>query len=473
VSSLRTSALATSGIVLALAGIGCAVPSEIEDGPVGSTTATLRPNAFVVRTEPESIDEQSLTFVDGRTALAARGPGDVIVGGGREAYLRRIVGVERRADRIVFATEPAALVDVFEHAQVKVAVDGDEIADEGLSTKGYRSPQGAQFFLKLGETKVFGDPSMRVETTIGEFQYRPRLEFDLDIAGASLRSMRFAFRGDLYTKLAAKLTVAGPAKVSSKILPLGRTPQFTFLVPIGPVTVPIVVDMEFYLKAGAEAASGASVSVHQVVTATSTATVGFSCAAGRCGPLSTGAFAFTPSPATLAANGSAKGDVGIAGKINVRAAGVIGPYFTITPYVGLSATRQSSVTQASVRVGVDAKAGGELRILDRFAVGFEGTLFDASRPIASRASGAPKACTTVRTSAGSMRCNHGGLVRQYEAIEACVAAGGGGACFTSTSRYPYVLCGPSSGGGYLCDVDAMHVCLCSDGGLQCFHKHCR
>jgi hypothetical protein len=473
-------------IVLGVSAASCGASPEPEETPIatiasGRSEATLRPNAYAIDVAASVVEEAHLEFArPAGDALLARRPGDAIVGT-KTGFLRKVRAVRATASTVVVDTEPAGLVDVFESAFVHIEAVGVPDVDDGAApdAEGTLRPlsntnsRGAQFFLKVGDTKFSPDPRARVDMTVGEFHYTPRLQFDAQISGAQLRYLRFAFDGDFYTKSAARLAVTGPAYVSQKVLPLGKTPSFTFPVPIGPVTVPIAANMEFYVNASANAGQGSEASVHQVVTVSSRLLVGFECYGTRCAPLGTQNFAFNPSPATVHARGTARGSVGIAGKVNVKAADIVGPFFTVTPYVGIDAAGAGGPTTSNVRVGVKGEAGGELRILDRFAVGFQGSLFDVSRTVATSQSGQFAACRGQATGAGWATCNRSGLVTNYEPLDACVKSGGGAACFTSTSRYRSTLCGTASGGGYTCHLDGMYSCLCHQGGLACFDTYCR
>jgi hypothetical protein len=483
----------------AVASAGCSATTEPANDEIGSlgdtgrSVATLRANAYPVDFVPVDVDEARVEFRRPQAdALLARRPGDTIVGT-RAPFLRKVVSVSANAERIIVNTEPADLVDVFETADVKVEIDGfeDESPSEadapapdadsvvpanglGLQSNSnarYASRNRANFVLDLKE-RAFALAGTRIDMTVGEFRYTPRLQFEANIRGGRVQYLRLVFDGDFYSKFATRLETTGPKNITLYTVPIGKTPSYTFTVPIGPVTVPFVANMEFILAPNVSANDGSRIAVHQVTAITSKMAFGFECRESRCTPIGRNDSAITPSPATLTVSGTARANIGVAGKLNLKAGDVVGPFFSVIPYVGVETTRTTRGSVNDVRVGVRGEGGGELRVLDKFAVKFlQSKLFDVSAPVSTRAGQGSSVCGAQSTAVGSTRCNHSGLVAKYETIEACVKSGGGGACFTAPQSGP--LCGASSGGGYTCNVDAMFACVCHDGGLECFHRHCR
>jgi hypothetical protein len=64
---------------------------------------------------------------------------------------------------------------------------------------------------------------------------------------------------------------------------------------------------------------------------------------------------------------------------------------------------------------------------------------------------------------GHQTCNRAALVTDSASIARCLAGGGGRACLMEDGR-----CGPTSGGGFSCNIENAVDCLCNGGGVACF-----
>jgi hypothetical protein len=467
-------------ILFVASSAACSAGSEPLEDPdsVSNSSATLRNNAYFVAAQPIAIDDQNLEFASG-SELAARRAGEVIVGTGATPFMRKIVRAESAPGKLVFATEPASLVDVFENAEVKVVVDATELLQgEGelpdsvtpeLGTKGTHRG-GANFSWKVPNLGPLTNNSVGLDLTLGELSYAPKLEFDVKIAGAKIDRLKIAFRGNFYTKVAGKLS-ATTSLNWKQTWNFNPNHSFKYEIPFGSFKLPIEARMSYRVEAAITAPS-ATISAHTVASMSADATVGYECAAGKCGPIVQRNFDFQTSPPTIAATGTANTSLELTAILNTKINGATGPYFALTPYLSGRAQGANGQVATSARVGIRGAGGGEVTIFGN-TLGWKGQLFDIGRDVFARTFGAPRACVGKTTTAGSLRCNQSGLVKSYEAAERCVFNGGGAGCFTSTSVAGYQLCGASSGGGYTCDVDAIHDCLCHDGGLACFNKYCK
>lgn len=68
---------------------------------------------------------------------------------------------------------------------------------------------------------------------------------------------------------------------------------------------------------------------------------------------------------------------------------------------------------------------------------------------------------------GVQKCNLAAVKASFSALQNCIKSAGGKTCLTDPVRYPSVLCGPGSGGGYTCKLDDLFACICNGGGQAC------
>lgn len=392
-------------------------------------------------------------------------PGDIIVSEVGAGLLRRVAAVVDRGGARQVETTPAALGDVVEDGafHMQLALYDGEVLPEPRELNG-PTLEGATW--AIGDTKITADAGLDIRVKEGSFYFDPGLFLDFTVKGHQFEEFVIGAYGDMGAELELEIKSDAKAKVSQKVWKIAQTPTFKFVGSIGPV--PVVVTTKLELNLGASFSGKGAVTATQRVGVDGWVDLAASFDGDAWSTLGDHDFSLLQVAPMISASGEVAGKVYLEGKLSFAFYDVIGPTFALQPY-GEVVVQPGSPLSWKTSAGIAGKLGGEVKLTDIYKIGVEATLFDWKQPIAAGKLGAT-VCQSQAGAApwlGAQKCNRAGALANFDALRSCVLGGGGKTCLTDPVRYPSVLCGPGSGGGYTCKLDELFACICNGGGAAC------
>jgi hypothetical protein len=392
-------------------------------------------------------------------------PGDIVVSETGAGLLRRVVAVVERAGERRVETTPAYLGDVVEDGELHLQLalyDGEELPQpRALSGP---TLEGAAW--AIGDTKITADAGLDIRVKQGSFYFDPALFLDFAVQGHKFEQFAIGAYGDLGAELEIEIKSDAMAKVSNKLWKIAQTPTFKFVGAIGPV--PVVVTTRLELNLGASFTGKGAVHATQRVAIDGWVDLAASYDDGAWSTFGDHGFSLLKVSPIVTATGEAVGKVYLEGKLSFAFYDVIGPTFALRPY-GEIGVKSGNSPSWNTSAGVTGRLGGEVKLTDYHKIGVEATLFDWKQPLASGKLGGVT-CQSQAGAApwlGGQKCNVAAVKASFGALHSCIQGGGGKSCLTDPARYPSVLCGPGSGGGYTCQLDDLFACICNGGGQAC------
>jgi len=325
-------------------------------------------------------------------------PGDLLVQGAGQGFLRRVVDVKAADGETVVTTEEAELPELVAqtslHGQFRPFSEGLRLDDDadvgGLVSRNGMLPldqltarTDAQAGLdwsggrvELSPTALVDSGGLHVDITGGHFEFDPSLDLDVDLGWWSIDRFEVMASGTMDAEIGLRLASDGDYEIVDRTMQLWESPRYAWYGWIGPV--PVVVVSRMQLDAAV------SVSTH----GPSSVTVG----AGAGSWVQVGAiyedgwelvgdheFTFRHRGPELVLDTELNARVALEGTLKVELYGVVGPQLQLSPWAQLDADARG---HWSADVGVDGRIGGALSLPWRDDIGIDAELFAWSERLA-------------------------------------------------------------------------------------------
>ncbi len=431
---------------------------------------TLNPRTFIVELDPGAdleVEPDALVFSGVEAdASVRRSAGDIVVGSQGEGFLREVVSVEDDGAIVTLRTRDAFLDDVVVEGEFHESfrpLSEPLSRSEGDVWRSAVTDQGG--YVQLNRTKLLTDGSLSVEAS-GGIGIDPTMHFDATFSGAQVDSFELSVDGQFDADLSVLVRNGGYAKVSHKLLKLWESPRYVWTGFIGPVPVVVTTSVEVSADASVSVDGPLEVELGGVTSSQLQLSAELKDDAWTLGEshdfdvLLEGPFVRTEAETDI--------KVSLAAKLKVRLYDVAGPWVSVKPGVQFSIDGPHDARSWSGELGVEGKFGVAAEFPVKTGVGFEGEFFEAWWPFANGGFGGPTGACGAPFS-GALTCNGGLLESQIDTLQDCIRWGGGAACLIS-GRWP--ACGDLSGGGYVCEMNALFDCLCREGGTACAASYC-
>lgn len=392
-------------------------------------------------------------------------PGDILISEAGAGLLRRVESVEDRGALRYVQTAPAHLGDVIR--------DGDFHLDlnlqDGETLTGWQQSNGATLdgvSWSIPETKLVDIPGLDVRIKKGSFSFDPQLFVDFSVHNLNFTDFVFGAYGDIAADLEIDVVGDGTVTVPLTTWPIAESPTYKFATAIGPV--PVIVTTRIELNVGVSASCKGSFRSTQSIGVDGWVDLAAQYNGDQWSTYGGHEFSVVHSGQKVLATSEFAGRFFVEGRVVFAFYDIVGPTVALRPFAEMAVQPGKPPTWSS-SLGLQGRAGGEIKFNDVYKIGLDAPLFDWKHPIASGKLGLT--CQSQVGSApwlGSQKCNRAGALENLLGLESCIKGGGGKTCLTDPKRYPSVLCGPGSGGGYTCKLDDLFSCLCSGGGQACF-----
>jgi hypothetical protein len=329
-------------------------------------------------------------------------PGDFLVHGAGQGFLRRVVDVKAVDGETVVTTEEAELPELVAqgglHGEFRpfsqgLALDDDVEIDDvvaeisaqaragGFERLQARSDAQAGFDVQGGHiefepTTLVSSGGLSLDLTGGHFSFDPDLNMDVDLGWWSIDRFEVMAKGTMDAELELRLGSDGEYEIVDRTMSLWESPRYAWYGWIGPVPVVVVTRMEL----------GATVSVN--THGPSSVTVG----AGANSWVQVGAiyedgwelvgdhgFEFRYSGPEFVLDTELKARVALDGTLKVELYGVVGPQLQLSPWTQLDADARG---RWSADIGVTGRIGGGISLPWRDDIGIDAELFDWSHRLA-------------------------------------------------------------------------------------------
>jgi hypothetical protein len=329
-------------------------------------------------------------------------PGDLLVHGTGQGFLRRVVDVEAVDGRTVVATEAAELPELVAqgslHGQFRPFSEGlrlDDDADvEGLvaraSTRGMpavldelRARSDAQAGLdwsggrvEISPTTLVSSAGLHLDLTGGHFAFDPSLDLDVELGWWSIDRFEVMASGTMDAEIGLRLASDGDYEIVDRSMRLWESPRYAWYGWIGPV--PVVVVSRMLLDATVSVSTHGPSSVTVGAGAGSWVRVG---AIYEDGWELVGDHEFTlrHRGPELVLDTELDARVALDGTLKVELYGVVGPQLQVSPWARLDADARG---RWSADVGVDGRIGGAISLPWRDDIGIDAELFAWSERLA-------------------------------------------------------------------------------------------
>lgn len=362
--------------------------------------------AFLVEAEPgDALDvaEDELVF-RGVTVEADDDwqPGDLLVQGAGQGFLRRVVDVEAGGGDTVVTTEQAELSELVARGSLSSRFrpfsEGlllDDDADVGglvarASARGtlpslgeltgrpdaQAGLDGAGGTIEISPTTLVDSGGLHLDLTGGHFSFDPALDLDVDLGWWSIDRFEVMASGAFDAEIGLRLASDGDYEIVDRTMALWESPRYAWYGWIGPVPVVVVSRMEL----------GATVSVS--THGPSSVTV----AAGAESFVRVGAIyedgwelvgehelAFRHRGPEFVLDTELDARVALEGTLRVELYGVVGPQLQVSPWARLAADARG---RWSADAGVDGRIGGAISLPWRDDVSIDAELFSWSERLA-------------------------------------------------------------------------------------------
>ncbi len=366
-----------AGLLLSF-GAGC---SAVDDSDVvqpahhtKSPTAQAKANVIVLNRTPgkDILVEPNRIRVglDNDADLRAANPGDIVVCGNGEGFLRRVVQLREEDGNLVAYTEAAALTSAIESGGLHHALSlpmGKDINVDG--------PEGEGVAVGLGNTTLVTDGSVDISIREGHFNFDPGFDLSLDIDGGHLESFEAIAKGSIDAGLTVDVTLHDLSVKSLFDKELWKH-EYPFFQMIGPV--PVVGAVELAVGVGVEVDGSGS------GTLTTGGSVTASMAAGARYDGSWHAVGdhdvwMTPIVTSYDGEGDFSVSAYAYAEVGIKFYGVVGPSISVGPYVALTKTYGDPGLVPSVGLFGLFEAQVDVPFLEDSWVGYSASLFDVYR----------------------------------------------------------------------------------------------
>lgn len=329
-------------------------------------------------------------------------PGDLLVHGAGQGFLRRVIDVEAAGTETVVTTEEAELHDVVAqggfHGEFRPFSQGLRLDDDveiGELVAAVSARGGARGFgdlqaridahagldvqgahIEFEPTTLVGAGGLSLDLTGGHFSFDPDLNMDVDLGWWSIDRFEVMARGRMDAELELRLGSDGEYEILDRSMTLWESPRYAWYGFIGPVPVVVVTRMQL----------GATVSVQ--THGPSSVTVG----AGADSWVQVGAiyedgwelvgdhgFNFRYSGPEFVLDTELDARVALDGTLKVELYGVVGPRLQLSPWTQLDANAMGGW---SADIGVTGRIGGGISLPWRDDIRVDAELFDWSHRLA-------------------------------------------------------------------------------------------
>lgn len=366
-------------LVVAIA-LACAcAPAADGEASDDAIAAIVSPRSFVVRGRPGDdirVERDRLVFRRaGHEDILGRAPGDVLVSGEGDGFLRRVRAIGEEGGEIVVSTEPASLEDAIEQGRVQRRV----VPDGPLGPKGLWD--GA-LRMVLPATRLPVGTAGALELESGTFDFDPEVDFDVLLERGRVRRAKVAVAGATRASLRVRFDLERPAyvadgpwvRVGEPGVPLASLPPMRAVGWIGAVPVVVVVRVDlmvgYYLQLGGHVTGEIGFDLASSLRA------GVELDGGAWRSLGEASFHQAPSARVVTSARTLGGDVTLTALVRVSLYDVAGPYVGLQAYSGVTRETTASEDRWAAEVGLRAIVGVEAGLFGKVVVGYQGTPFD-------------------------------------------------------------------------------------------------
>lgn len=320
-----------------------------------------------------SVTPNNLSFDRNARVLDGLDVGDVIVSGGAQPFLRKVIAIGGGGDRLVVDTEPGSLTDaildgsmhsggdVFSRDMVPGAGDEIVIAIDQLK-------------LDFNNTKLLEENGVKVEIDSGSIRFRPSLDVDLQIADNWISHFHAVVSGELSATLGVKIT-ASKSFDRSFSKTIWTSPTYTATQFIGIVPVVEVVRVSLIASGEAHAAVSGTVQLGHA-TATARMEAGASYDREKWTSISKPTITLDAGGPSVATSASASASLKLTVKLDVRLYDLAGPNISLGAY---AKTAISAADGWSARAGIEGAFGGNVSVFGATLADYNQRLFDVGR----------------------------------------------------------------------------------------------
>ena len=385
--------------LLALAGLalgGCdgdddggGGPAAEEEGEVETIVAEgveLLPES---RTAEVEATPSALSFpAAGNESLLHKQPGDILVSGTGQPFLRKIVAVRQDGDRIVVQTEQAALTESIEQGDFGgvYSLDGCEQGDNERVCPLVGESLSAG--LDLSGTVLFEDAASGavVRVARGTARLAPSLDVDGKVRRFRLQEFHLIARGDLEVAMVLEAEASVGVSHSGEV-ELWESPPMTLhqCVPVPIGCIPVWETVTVSLRAGYEVSVDARVAATAGAEASTGVSAGVRYSDGRWSAVAEESLDLTPVGPDWEVGAGLEARVYLRPQLDVLFYSVAGPFVALEPYAAVEASVAPPPPGWTLSAGLRGAAGGRVEFLDRELGEFDFELFDVQRELASGA----------------------------------------------------------------------------------------
>jgi len=314
-------------------------------------------------------------FQPGAQAVAALQPGDVIVSGVGEGFIRKVTSVHATDQEIAVETTDATLEDAIQRGTIvvhKTLTPSDLQSAQAVDNEAARADQIAA----SSSLPFFNEYNVGLSQGVslsGSLSFEPTLDFAVSFDGLKPVEARSVFTFRQRTDLNVDAEGSFSMGVERKIWPPpGSPPLFApIIVPVGipPFVVPVVLVPDLGVSVGVSGSSVSSVESGITVDTTVIAGVHYT-SQGGWKPVGDYSQHFSFNPPTLFESTEVKAYV--SPELTVRVYGIVGPYVNLEGYAKLRADPSGSPWWG-LYAGLEAHAGFSIdfpiigRVLDYHA----------------------------------------------------------------------------------------------------------
>jgi hypothetical protein len=330
-------------------------------------------------------------------------PGDLLVHGAGQGFLRRVVDVDAVDGETVVTTEEAELHELVAqgafHGQFRPFSEGlrldddveigDIVADAAAQGRApaldqLRARVDAQAgldvqggYIELSPTTLVSAGGVSLDLTGGHFSFDPDLAMDVDFGWWSIDRFEVLATGTMDAELELRLGSDGEYELLDRSMTLWESPRYAWYGFIGPVPVVVVTRMEL--------GATVSVSTHGPSSVTVGAGVGSWVEVGAiyddAGWTLVGdhGFELRHRGPEFVLETELNARVALDGILKVELYGVVGPQLRLSPWAQLDADARG---HWSADMGVRGHIGGAISLPWSDDIAVEGELFDWSQRLA-------------------------------------------------------------------------------------------
>jgi hypothetical protein len=325
-------------------------PPPVVPGPI-----ELKENVKVVDHTLLSLDTTETDISTGIYVLTYTGTesnpvvtGDIIVGEEGEGYIRRVISVSQSGNIITLTTEQANMEDVFKSGTFNFSTNFD----------GMIPGKTSGFTHSVSNQELYNQDGLKIEMVSGIITMDPEWYFDFGFGLEGINKFEMSTTGSSFSADASvKVTASQSVTLVDESYNLvSKTKRMVYLVPVGPIAIPIVIVVNFKLIADYSATVNAAATSTANLSTTSTLDLGVRYTSGQWTGI------YNVSPVTTLDITQPIGNVGITfdcavrPNITVKINGVFGPYANI-----LAPTSSVTGTVALPSLDWDLKAEAWLK----------------------------------------------------------------------------------------------------------------